>query len=235
MDLRNALENRLQLQLSSTLVFDFPTATAMADHISTLQQLAPEAALAKSQQMLPSEEGGMLPPTATCALVRSAIHRLAGGAPTATRAAASDACMVLPLQRWDAELGAPRAAASAGQADPQQVRFMHLLEGVQSFDAALFSTSGAEAALMDPQQRVLLECVAEGALTGSDGGSAFTVSQRASCGVYVGCSWMDYGRLMKMTQGVTPYSATGGYRFCSLAACTFPVNRSCTLVIISLL
>ena len=62
---------------------------------------------------------------------------------------------------------------------------------------------------MDPQQRLLLECVAEGALSGGLGSSALAGAQRASCGVYVGCSWMDYGRLVKMAQGVTPYSATG--------------------------
>ena len=46
-----------------------------------------------------------------------------------------------------------------------QVRFAHLLHGVEAFDARAFGTDGTEASLMDPQQRLMLECVAEAVLT----------------------------------------------------------------------
>ena len=42
-----------------------------------------------------------------------------------------------------------------------QVRFAHLLHGVEAFDARAFGTDGTEAGLMDPQQRLMLESVAE--------------------------------------------------------------------------
>ena len=42
-----------------------------------------------------------------------------------------------------------------------QVRFAHLLHGVEAFDPRLFSMDGLEASFMDPQQRLLLECIAE--------------------------------------------------------------------------
>ena len=45
-----------------------------------------------------------------------------------------------------------------------QVRFAHLLHGVEAFDARAFGTDGAEASLMDPQQRLMLGCAAEAIL-----------------------------------------------------------------------
>jgi len=39
----------------------------------------------------------------------------------------------------------------------QRVRFGGFLDGVDAFDAGLFSITGAEADLMDPQHRVLME------------------------------------------------------------------------------
>ena len=42
----------------------------------------------------------------------------------------------------------------------------HPMQSVDLFDAAAFSISDAEAVLMDPQQRMLLECVGEALLAG---------------------------------------------------------------------
>ena len=39
------------------------------------------------------------------------------------------------------------------------VRHAAFIQNAESFDAAMFSISGAEAASMDPQQRILLEIV----------------------------------------------------------------------------
>ncbi len=45
----------------------------------------------------------------------------------------------------------------------QRVRFGGFLDGVDAFDAGLFGITGAEADLMDPQHRVLMEvCTTEG-------------------------------------------------------------------------
>lgn len=210
-DLGNALESRLHLLLPSTLVFDYPTAAAMADHIATLQHSPTNSATIQLQQPSHPSPGTYQESAGTFngALVQSAVHRLASGAPTAVSATAHDACVTLPLTRWDSELGALYAPASTGQPHVLQVRFAHLLEGVQDFDAALCAVSGAEAALMDPQQRLLLESVAEALLGGSQSSTEEMITRRGECGVFVGSSWMDYGRLMRVVQGVTPYSATG--------------------------
>ena len=79
-------------------------------------------------------------------------------------------------------------------------------QGVATFDATAFSISEAEAALMDPQQRLLLECVGE-ALLGE--GSARVRQAPEACGVFVGASWQDYGKLASEALGVTAYTATG--------------------------
>ena len=69
-----------------------------------------------------------------------------------------------------------------------------LLERIDTFDPLFFGISPAEAGLMDPQQRIFIEeCwkaienagYAPGALSGS------------ACGVYVGCSTGDYGRVLQ--------------------------------------
>ncbi|HYR06785.1 MAG TPA: beta-ketoacyl synthase N-terminal-like domain-containing protein, partial [Longimicrobium sp.] len=52
-----------------------------------------------------------------------------------------------------------RAGVSAElRADPRYVRAEGVLEGVELFDAAFFGLGAREAALLDPQQRVFLEC-----------------------------------------------------------------------------
>ncbi len=61
-----------------------------------------------------------------------------------------DAICTAPYSAWD--LDAPRNGASV-----QRVRFGGFAAGAAAFDAAAFGITGAEAELMDPQQRVLME------------------------------------------------------------------------------
>lgn len=64
--------------------------------------------------------------------------------------------------------------------------------------------AGAEASLMDPQQRMLLECMAE-AVAASHG-----TRSASTCGVFVGISSMDYNKVvLKYNNSVTPYTSTG--------------------------
>jgi acyl transferase domain-containing protein len=73
---------------------------------------------------------------------------------------------------------------------------------VSSFDAAAFGLSEAEALLIDPQQRLLMEAYSQAVAAQS--------KMPASTGVYMGISAVDYNKLTTGLQlSPTPYSATG--------------------------
>lgn len=61
-----------------------------------------------------------------------------------------DAICTVPYSAWDVE--APRGGASV-----LRTHFGGFVAGNAAFDAAAFGITGAEAELMDPQQRVLME------------------------------------------------------------------------------
>jgi acyl transferase domain-containing protein len=67
-----------------------------------------------------------------------------------------DASGVVPLSRWDADLALP--AHLPGELQP---RFGSFLPEVEQFDAAALGLTAAEAVLMDPQQRLVMEAFAD--------------------------------------------------------------------------
>lgn len=67
---------------------------------------------------------------------------------------AVDLPISIPLERWEVDSG---TGASAEVVQSNMLRFAALADGVDSFDAAAFRLAPAEAAAMDPQQRILLE------------------------------------------------------------------------------
>jgi acyl transferase domain-containing protein len=67
---------------------------------------------------------------------------------------AIDLPISIPLERWDVDNG---TGASAEIIQTNMLRFAALVDGVDMFDAAAFRIAPAEAAAMDPQQRILLE------------------------------------------------------------------------------
>ncbi|MDX3112509.1 type I polyketide synthase [Streptomyces scabiei] len=86
---------------------------------------------------------------------------------------------------------APESGVGAGDpasAAPTAVRAGGVLDGAELFDAAFFGYSPREAELLDPQQRVFLEC-AWTALEGAGYGSAVG---RPVTGVYAGASLSTY-------------------------------------------
>jgi hypothetical protein len=84
--------------------------------------------------------------------------------------------------------------------------FGSFLPGVAAFDASAFGLSDAEALLMDPQQRQLLEAYAQA----QSGQQQHHPAAAASTGVYIGISAVDYNKLTaKLRMSPTPYSATG--------------------------
>ena len=111
------------------------------------------------------------------------------------------------LERFsDADLAAAGIPAAAA-ADPRYVRNGSALQNPESFDAAFFGITPREAQLMDPQQRVFLEC-AWAALENS--GNTGTEPE-LSVGVYGGAGFNSYltSQLMHASDVV---AAAGGYQ-----------------------
>ena len=171
-DIRNALSRSLDLRLSSTVIFDYPTPAALSEHIAALLQA--RASPPRAASATPTSDAADSPPTGTKRLVgvTAAVYRLPGSGNGGTATPLSgllplptDSGNVLPLARWDVDTAALTSASDAAHSNPvSQIRFAHLLRGVDTFDSRLFGSTGVEAALVDPQQRLLLECVAEAIL-----------------------------------------------------------------------
>ena len=244
-EVRNALQTRLGLQLPSTLLFDYPSVEAISGFIG--QKLA--SALPEPQLQTPAvvpqalslsttnqQQEGLAPTLVVTALVTAA-PQSAFDTPTAV-----DTITKVPISRWDVE--SPPEGLFAGPA----VRFGSYLHNPAAIDAAAFGTSDNEAMYMDPQQRMLLQSAAEALGSSQLLGGSFPphVGQKAgnSVGVFVGVSSSDYEKLvMKHVQGVTAYTATGraasvtsgrlSYTF-SLKGPSLTVDTACSSSLVSL-
>ena len=89
------------------------------------------------------------------------------------------------------------------------------LEGVDHFDAKFFRISPAEAELMDPQQRILLEQAWKAV---EDAGYSESEISGKRCGVYMGVTHGDYGKILEQRglknskyafTGLNPFMFTG--------------------------
>merc|ERR1711985_182106 len=171
-ELRNAVGRELGLHLSPTAVLDYPTVAALAGHV--MAELAGAARRPRRAAQ------------ADVATVLSAAAQLpapAGGA----SAAHQDAVSCIPWGRWDAdELDRLMQLLEGGRTlQEPSLRMAAMLPAVGMFDGAAFGTSSAEAVLMDPQQRVLLQ-VAWEALQGASGAAGLTEAALEGAGAYVG-------------------------------------------------
>jgi acyl transferase domain-containing protein len=136
-----------------------------------------------------------------------------------------------PFSRWDLEtLYNPRGGV--GKVSARIGTYVH---STFVFDQDAFGLSPNEAALMDPQQRILLEETAA-AFHASE--HALSALSGSSVGVYVGCIWLEYGELLA-TAGVPAgaYMVTGNglafmsgrvsYTFGFVGPCV-PTNTACS-------
>ncbi|AWI32246.1 type I polyketide synthase [Streptomyces tirandamycinicus] len=204
--LRNRLNAATGLRLTTSVIFDYPTATELARHVlGEFPGLGGDTAAA-AQVAAPGAPVADDDPIAIVAMS----CRFPGGIRTpeqlwALLAAGGDAVAPFPADRgWDLE--------ALYDADPERsgtsyVREGAFLQGVSEFDAAFFGINPREALAMDPQQRLLLETSWEAfERAGIDPKSL----RGSKAGVFVGSNGQDYATLLRQVpETVEGYLGTG--------------------------
>jgi 3-oxoacyl-(acyl-carrier-protein) synthase/acyl carrier protein len=242
-ELKNKVEALYGVELPATAAFDYPSVEALAGYLTSQldaaaassavsagdERLSAAAAAAAAVVASPSPSAfGMGPAAPQQPPSAVAVLGWAGSAPAAAVGAGATACpaavdgiSVIPShERWDHDLaGALDPAEAITAAAAASGRFGGWVPAVARFDAALFSVSVAEASLMDPQQRHLLEAVHTLALTptvapafaAAAGLPGSAASSSGAVAVAVGLSVMDYSRIIPSSAGAppSPYLGTG--------------------------
>jgi hypothetical protein len=174
----NLVGRRLDLQLPSTLVFDYPTVDAVTSYLTgklAARQLAAAIAAAKAapaarKMVVPRAVPTAAPAAAAPELPVSILGTLLWPLQAADGAAAAsvgplgllpqqDCITVIPGNRWNPDSSAGAAADVAGSV--AATRFGAFLQDVEQFDAAVFGLGAAEAVATDPQHSLLLASAAQ--------------------------------------------------------------------------
>ncbi|MFF7945186.1 beta-ketoacyl synthase N-terminal-like domain-containing protein, partial [Nocardia gamkensis] len=200
MEFRNRLSEATGLQLPSTLVFDHPTAGAMA---RLVRSLAVPTTAEESAEQAPRPERVVDEPIAIVGMS----CRFPGGVTSPESlwellASGTDASTDFPTDRgWDLE--------RLFDADPDKpgtsyTRRGGFLSGAADFDAGFFGIGPREASAMDPQQRLLLEATWEAL---EDAGIDPVALRGSDTGVFAGACSSGYGE--RVTGELEGYRLTG--------------------------
>ncbi|MDT0447758.1 type I polyketide synthase [Streptomyces hesseae] len=208
-ELPNRINLATGLHLSATTVFDYPTSTALAEHL--LAQLSDGTG---AEDELGTADGGGLPEAFSLADDPIAIVgmacRLPGGVTSPEDlwrlvSEGRDGISPFPADRgWDLETLRTGGPGGRGRSATLEGGF---LDGVAGFDAGFFGISPREALAMDPQQRLLLETSWEAF---ERAGIAPESLHGSRTGVYVGTNGLDYAQLvLNSREDVAGHTGTG--------------------------
>uniref|UniRef100_UPI0012FBA60D polyketide synthase n=1 Tax=Nocardia asiatica TaxID=209252 RepID=UPI0012FBA60D len=164
LDLRSKLQHHYGVALPATVVFDHPDVAALAAHLTGLLAAAGPASTPATIPLSKASVTGPEPDSLVDSDIgdRVAVIGMALRFPGADTVPAfweqlctgTDVLAPIPADRWDIEAYYDPSPAAPGK---MNVRCAATLDGIDSFDAAFFGISPAEAARMDPRHRMLLE------------------------------------------------------------------------------
>ncbi|MEV4921199.1 SDR family NAD(P)-dependent oxidoreductase, partial [Streptomyces tirandamycinicus] len=206
-ELPNRLNLATGLGLSATSVYDYPTATALAEHIvaELLDSEGEPAGLADRRPVT-----GVPVPADDPVVIVGMACRLPGGVRSPEElwqlvAEGHDGISPFPEDRgWDLDTLRTGGAGGRGRSATLGGGF---LDDVAGFDAGFFGISPREAMAMDPQQRLLLETSWEAL---ERAGIDPQHLHGSPTGVYVGTNGLDYASLvLNSREDVAGHTGTG--------------------------
>ncbi|WP_413101308.1 type I polyketide synthase [Streptomyces sp. Inha503] len=202
-ELRNLLREATGLRLPPTLVFDYPTSTALAGHLRQEIVGDPADAVVPDRVISAADRDD---PIAIVAMS----CRFPGGVHSPEElwqllVAGDDAITPFPADRgWDLATLYSDDPDLEGTSYTREGGFLH---DVADFDASFFGISPREALAMDPQQRLLLETTWEAFERAGIDPAALRGSRT---GVYIGSNDQDYLTLwLNEPQGLEGHLGTG--------------------------
>ncbi|WP_461030789.1 acyl carrier protein, partial [Streptomyces sparsus] len=204
-ELRNTLNGATGMRLPATLVYDYPTPAALADHLTA--ELAPTAEPSAGAVAVPARGGD---DAEDPVVIVAMACRFPGDADTPERfwrmlADGTDMMGPFPEDRgWDLEALYDPEPGRAGRTSTLTGGF---LDGFADFDPGMFDISPREAVAMDPQQRLLLEMAWEAFERAGIDPRALKGSRT---GVFAGTNYQDYtSRSIAPGEDVEAHLGTG--------------------------